>query len=95
YFSFHLMYSLARSLSNSGKVLIGGNKTDIVGTICMNMIVCDITGIKGVVPGDEVVLLGAQGGEVITGDEMAGWCNTISYEIFLSIGQSTAREYIR
>ena len=70
------------------------NKVDIVGTVCMNMFMCDVTEIGDAGPGDEVVILGAQGDEVITGDEFAEWCDTISYEIFLSIGQVNAKEYI-
>lgn len=85
---------LPRRLSSRGKVIIRGRKTDIIGTICMNMTICDITGIKDVHPGDDAILLGAQNGEVITGDEIAGWCDTIAYEIFLSTGKGAIREYI-
>jgi alanine racemase len=85
---------LPRSLSNRGSVLVKGNKVDIVGTVCMNMFMCDVTGIRDASPGDEVVILGAQGDEVITGDEFAEWSDTISYEVFLSIGQVNAKEYI-
>jgi alanine racemase len=85
---------LPRSLSNMGKVIIRGEKINIIGTICMNMLICDITGMGDLMPGDEAVLLGAQGDEVITGDDIAGLCGTISYEIFLSIGKNTHREYI-
>ena len=85
---------LPRSLSNRGKVIIRGQKSDIIGTVCMNMLICDITGMEDVAVGDEAVLLGAQGKEVITGDDIAGLCDTISYEIFLSIGTKGHREYI-
>ena len=84
---------LPRSLSNRGKVLIGGRKVNMVGNICMNMFMGDITGIQHVMSGDEVIILGAQGGEIITGDNLAEWSDTISYEIFLSIGQVNARGY--
>ena len=69
-------------------------KVDIIGTVCMNMVICDITGVRDVADGDEAVFLGTQGEEGITGDDIAGWSDTISYEIFLSIGQSSIREYI-
>jgi len=85
---------LPRSVSNRGKVIIRGEKINIIGTVCMNMIICDITGMGDLIPGDEAVLLGAQGDEVITGDDIAKLCDTISYEIFLSIGRNTNREYI-
>lgn len=84
---------LPRSLSNKGKVLVGGKKRDIVGRICMNMIVCDVTGLKDIKPGNEVVFLGAQGEETITGDDMARWAETISYEIFCSIGEGKSKRY--
>ncbi len=85
---------LSRNLSNRGKVLIKGKKAAIVGAVCMNLTVCDITGIKEVQPGDEVVFLGSQGGESITGDDIARNAGTISYEVFCSIGRKNIREYL-
>jgi alanine racemase len=84
---------IPRGLSNKGKIIIRGKKINIVGTICMNMLLADITGVKDAEPGDEVVFLGTQGTERITGDEIAAWNNTISYEIFLSIGKGVDRVY--
>jgi len=85
---------LPRSLSNVGEVLIGGKRTPIVGTICMNLTVCDITALKGVKQGDEAVFLGSQGQETLTGDEMAKRAGAISYEVFCSIGQQNRKEYL-
>jgi alanine racemase len=85
---------IPRGLSNKGKVIIQGQRADIVGTICMNLLLADITGIKDTAPGDEAVFLGAQGQEIITGDEIAAWNNTISYEIFLSMGRGAKKEYV-
>lgn len=84
-----------RILSNRGNVLIEGKRVPIVGTICMNMFMCDITGMEDVAAGNEVVLLGSQSDEVITADDLAGWSDTISYEIFCSVGQINTREYIQ
>jgi alanine racemase len=53
----------------------------------------DATDISGVRQGDEVVLLGSQGKETISSDEMAGWANTIPYEIFTSLGTRVPRIY--
>jgi alanine racemase len=86
---------LPRTLSNRGKVLVGGQKADIVGTVCMNLTVCDITGHKGVKSGDEAVFLGSQAGECITGDDIARHGGTISYEIFCAIGRKNIRKYIQ
>ncbi|MBN1105838.1 MAG: alanine racemase [Deltaproteobacteria bacterium] len=85
---------LPRSLSDAGKVLIGGERCDILGRVCMNMVVADVTAAGTPVPGDEVVFLGTQGKEKITGDDMARWGGTISYEIFCSIGRRHTREYL-
>jgi alanine racemase len=85
---------LPRSMSNRGNVLIKGRKAPIVGRICMNLTMCDITGIKDIGPGDEAVFLGSQGDEIITGDDLARWAGTISYEVFCSIGRAHRKEYI-
>lgn len=84
---------LPRSLSGRGKVLVRGRRCDILGRVCMNMVMCDVTGLARVAPGEEAVFLGSQGDETITGDELAGWGGTISYEIFCSIGPRHSREY--
>ncbi|HBF42779.1 MAG TPA: alanine racemase [Desulfobacteraceae bacterium] len=84
---------LPRNMSNKGKVLIKGKRVPIVGTICMNITICDITGLKGVKSGDESTFLGSQGKETITGDDIGRWADTISYDIFCSIGQRNIKEY--
>jgi alanine racemase len=86
---------LPRTLSNRGKVLVGGKKAGIIGTVCMNLTVCDITGHKDVSPGDPAVFLGSQGEECITGDDIAKQAGTISYEIFCAIGPKNLRTYIK
>jgi len=85
---------IPRSMSNRGNVLIRNNKVPIVGTICMNLTICDITGLEDISTGDEAVFLGSQGQEIITGDDMAGWAGTISYEIFCSIGGRNKKDYL-
>jgi len=85
---------IPRALSNKGQVLIKGKRSDILGTVCMNLTLCDITNIKDAAAGDEAVFLGRQGKEIITGDDIALLNNTISYEIFLSIGKGAKKEYI-
>ena len=78
---------LLRALSNRGTVLIRGHKFPIVGRVCMNLVMADVTELKDVEPGDEAVFLGQQGSATITGDEAAESCGTISYEIFCAVGQ--------
>ena len=85
---------IPRSISNKGKALIGGRQADIAGNICMNMLACDISGLADVKTGDECVILGSQGDKTISADDIADLCDTISYEIFLSMGRSLEREYV-
>jgi alanine racemase len=85
---------IPRALSNKGKVIINNAFAPIRGNLCMNMLACDITEVSGVKPGDECVIMGTEGINSITGDDIAGLCNTISYEIYLSMGKSLEREYI-
>jgi alanine racemase len=85
---------LPRGLSNRGKVLIRGKKCQIVGRVCMNLTMADVSGFKDIQPGDDAVFLGCQEGECIAGDDIAQWAGTISYEVFCSIGQGGKREYV-
>jgi alanine racemase len=82
-----------RSLSNKGEVLIGGSRARILGTICMNMFMVDISDIPDVQVNDEVVLLGRQMDEIITADEIAEKAGTISYEIYCALGSRNPRVY--
>ena len=84
-----------RSLSNKAAVLVRGRRAPVMGRVTMDLTMVDVTDIGGVQPGDEVVLLGEQGGEAISAEEMAGWADTISYEILTSISPGIPRTYIR
>ena len=72
---------LDRGLSNNGFVLISGVRCKIIGRVMMNMFVVDVSHLKKIKPEDEVVILGRQGKEEITAEEMAERINTINYEI--------------
>jgi alanine racemase len=72
-----------RKLSNSSQVLVNGAKAPVRGRICMNMLMADVTHLKGVRTGDPVTLLGCEGREKIDADMLAEWSGTINYE-FLS-----------
>jgi len=82
-----------RRLTGRAQVLIGGHRVPVVGRICMNLCMADVTDLARVAPGDEVVLLGRQGGEEITADELAAWQETISYEVLCLLGASNPRFY--
>ncbi len=85
---------IPRNISNKGMVIIRGKKMPIVGRVCMNLTMCDVTDATEVVPGDDAVFLGRQADNAIGPDEMAKWAESISYEIFCSIGQQNKREYV-
>ena len=83
----------SRKLSNQGQVLVRGRRSPVIGRVCMDYIIADVTGIPGVSLGDEVVLMGRQGREVITAEEMGERIGTISYEIFCLVGKRVPRVY--
>jgi alanine racemase len=85
---------LSRSLSNKGDVLIHGQKASIIGRVCMNLTVADVTAIKGVKKGDKACFMGKEKGNEITSDNIARWSDTISYEVLCSLGSINNREYI-
>jgi len=82
-----------RLLSNCAHVLVRGKKAPVIGRVCMDQTLIDVTDIPDILPGDEVVLLGSQGDEAVTADEMGAWAKTISYEILLSVSQRVPRLY--
>lgn len=76
---------LSRLMSNKGQVLVAGRRARVVGRVTMNFTTIDVGPQGDVRAGDEVVLIGAQGGEALWADELAGWCQTIPYEILTNI----------
>lgn len=84
----------SRLLSNRGEVLIQGKRVPILGRICMNLCMVDITELEGVRAGDEAVLLGEQGSGRITADDIAAWAETISYEVLCMIGSNNQRVFL-
>lgn len=74
-----------RGLSSVGVVLVRGVRCKIVGRVCMNMMMVDVTDVPNAQPDEEVCLIGKQGSEQITADEIAGKLNTISYEVITRI----------
>lgn len=84
----------SRLLSNKGWVLIEGCKAAIVGRVCMDQMMLDVSGIDNVDIGTEVILLGRSGDEVITADDLAHAYGTIGYEIVCGINKRVSRKYI-
>jgi alanine racemase len=79
-------------LAGRGSVLIRGRRAPIVGSVCMDMLTADVTGM-GVDPGDEVVIIGPQGDDRVDVREMAAQIGTIPYEIMCRIGSRIERTY--
>jgi alanine racemase len=87
---------IRRSLSNGkGRFLIRGQRAPVIGRVCMDMLMLDVTHVPGASAGDEVVLMGGQQGDFISVNEIATLCDTISYEILTGISQRVRRVYIR
>lgn len=84
-----------RFLSNKGEVLVRGRKVPVVGVVCMDLVMVDVTDVAGVSLGDEVVLMGSQGDQKITVEEIAEKTGTIAYEIMCSISPRVPRVYMK
>lgn len=82
-----------RSLSNKGRVLIHGKSVPIIGRVCMDQFMVDVTGMD-VKPEDEVTLIGRDGEEFISADEIASLTGTINYEIVCDFGKRVPRIYM-
>ena len=87
-------HGFPRHLTGKGHVLIQGTPAPIIGKICMDMMMVDVTDIRNPTIGEEVVLLGKQGEKEITAQDYAEWLNTIPYEILCGIGGKTNRTYL-
>lgn len=82
-----------RRLSNRGEVLVHGRRAKVIGLVCMDMVMIDVTDIPGVAVGDDVIVIGRQGQDAITATDLAEWTGTIPYEILCSIGPRVPRLY--
>ena len=82
-----------RLLSNRASVLIHGRRAPVVGRVCMDMTMVDVTDVPESKTGDAVVLIGSQGRETITAQDVASWQGSISYEVLCAIGPRVRRSY--
>lgn len=82
-------------LSNQGEALINGKRAPIVGRISMDLCTIDVTHIPDCAVGDEVVLLGKQGNEYISANEIAAKAKTISYEVLCALGKRAPRVFLQ
>lgn len=84
---------ISRALSNRGAFLINGHRAPILGNVCMDLTVVDVSGIPDIKPFDEVVVFGEQNGSVISPNELASLSETITYELLTSISKRVPRTY--
>ncbi|PZE20806.1 alanine racemase [Paenibacillus xerothermodurans] len=85
----------SRMLTGKAQVLIRGQRFPIVGRICMDQCMANVTGLTDIGDGEEVVILGSQGGDRIAAEEHAAWLGTVNYEITCMISHRVPRIYIR
>ncbi len=85
---------LSRHLSSKGEMLVHGKRAPVLGRVCMDLTMIDVTYIDGVKLNDEVVIIGEQGGSSISADEVAEKTGTISYEVLTSIAPRVPRRFI-
>lgn len=82
-----------RNLSNKASFLVGGKRVPQIGTICMDMLMLDVSKVKRVKVGDEAVFFGRQGKAQISVEEQAALAGTISYELLCAVGERVTRVY--
>lgn len=80
-----------RSLSNKGEVIIRGKRCKITGRICMDQFMCDVTDVPDAAVDDEVILIGGEGENRITADDIAAMTGTIGYEVICDISHRVPR----
>lgn len=83
-----------RAYTNCAQVLIRGQRAPVVGAVCMDLCMVDVTDIENVEISDEVVLMGQQGTQCIYADELAAWAQSLNYEIVCSVGSRVPRHYL-
>jgi alanine racemase len=86
----------SRALTNRGEALVRGGRARVIGTVCMDWIMLDVTGIPGVSLEDDVTLLGCdREGNCIHAEELAEKSGTIPYEVFCGISKRVPRVYLK
>lgn len=84
-----------RCLSNRGRVLVHGQSAPVIGRVCMDQFMVDVTGIDGVSEGDEVTLFGRDGENEISIEEISGMSHSFNYEFVCNVGKRVPRVYYR
>lgn len=84
-----------RNLSNNADMIAGGQRVPVIGRICMDQCMIDVTAVNNISVGDEVIIFGKRGDEEITVTELATLMGTINYEILCVIGKRIPRVYLK
>ncbi len=79
-----------RLASNRAQVVVRGRRAPVAGRVCMDHTMIDVTGVDGVERGDGVLLFG----DGLGADELAAWCETISYEMLTAVGRRVPRVHV-
>ncbi|MBR5944378.1 MAG: alanine racemase, partial [Lachnospiraceae bacterium] len=82
-----------RSLSNKGCCIIRGKKAPIIGRVCMDQMMVDVTDVPGVCVDDEVILIGCAGNECISADWLGDIADRFNYELVCDLGKRVSRIY--
>jgi len=85
----------SRLLSGKAQALVRGVRVPVVGRICMDQCMLNVTGVPGASVGDEVILIGESGGETISAEELARLMGTIHYEVTCMVSARVPRVYLR
>jgi alanine racemase len=85
---------IPRIVSNRGAVLVAGERCPIIGRVCMDMTMIDLSAVRDPHPGMEVTLIGSDGGATIAADDWAMWAQTINYEIVTRLPPHVPRSFI-
>ena len=85
----------SRAFSNRARVIVNGEYANVVGNVCMDQIMLDVSHIKNIKMGDEITIMGKDGDKAVTAEELAAMSNTINYEIVCNVGKRVPRAYVR
>lgn len=84
-----------RAFSNKGCVLVDGKRAPVIGRVCMDQIMIDVTGIENVSVGDQVIIMGEQKGSVITAEELGEMCGSFNYEMICTFMPRVNKVYYK
>lgn len=85
----------SRAFSNKSRVIVKGTYAPVIGNVCMDQMMIDISHIPDAEPGDSVIIMGSDGKNTVSAEELAQIAGTINYEIVCNVGKRVPRVYIK